>query len=272
MEETTTGVIRLRAMEAAGALLFPVFAVNDATTKHLFDNRYGTGQSTMDGILRATDVLIAGKKVVVAGYGWCGRGVAARAKGMGASVIVAEIDPLRALEAAMDGYWVMPMAEAARAGDIFITVTGDIHVIRREHFEVMKSGAMVCNSGHFNVEIDLDALAALAKTKVAAVKENVDEYIMKDGRSIYVLGEGRLINLAAAHGHPASVMDMSFATQALVSEYAVKNAPDLGPRVYSVPRAIEEWVSSLKLASMGIEIDKLTAEQEKYLTSFEMGT
>jgi len=272
MEETTTGVARLRAMEAAGALLCPVVAVNDAATKHLFDNRYGTGQSTMDGIIRATDVLIAGKKVVVAGYGWCGRGVAARAKGMGASVIVTEVDPLRALEAAMDGFWVMPMSEAAKAGDIFITVTGDVRVIREEHFRSMKSGAMVCNAGHFNVEVDIEALSRIAKKKTAAIKEHVDEYVLDGGRSIYVLGEGRLINLAAAHGHPASVMDMSFATQALVSEYVVKNADILEKRVYEVPRSIEEWISKLKLSSMGISIDSLTEEQEKYLTSFEMGT
>jgi len=272
MEETTTGVIRLRAMESAGALLLPVIAVNDAATKHLFDNRYGTGQSTMDGIIRATDALLAGRKMVIAGYGWCGRGVAARAKGMGANVIVTEVDPLRALEAVMDGFWVMPMAEAAKVGDIFITVTGDIHVIREEHFALMKNGAFVCNSGHFNVEIDLDALARVASRKITGVKENVDEYFLDGGRSIYILGEGRLINLAAAHGHPASVMDMSFATQALVSEYAVRNADILEPRVYEVPRSIEEWISRLKLESMGIFIDKLTEEQEKYLTSFEMGT
>lgn len=226
----------------------------------------------MDGIIRATDVLIAGKKVVVAGYGWCGRGVAARAKGMGASVIVTEVDPLRALEAAMDGFWVMPMSEAAKAGDIFITVTGDVRVIREEHFRSMKSGAMVCNAGHFNVEVDIEALSRIAKKKTAAIKEHVDEYVLDGGRSIYVLGEGRLINLAAAHGHPASVMDMSFATQALVSEYVVKNADILEKRVYEVPRSIEEWISKLKLSSMGISIDSLTEEQEKYLTSFEMGT
>ncbi|MHC4713478.1 MAG: adenosylhomocysteinase [Planctomycetota bacterium] len=271
MEETTTGVIRLRAMEEAGALLLPVFAVNDATTKHLFDNRYGTGQSTMDGIVRATDALIAGKKIVVAGYGWCGRGVASRARGMGAIVIVAEVDPLRALEAAMDGFLVMPMQEAALHGDIFITVTGDVHVVREEHFRVMKDGAVVCNSGHFNVEVDLEALDRVADTKNLQIKDLVDEYIV-EGKRIYVLGEGRLINLAAAHGHPASVMDMSFATQALVSEYAVKNSDILQPRVYDVPRSIEEWVSRLKLDSMGISIDSLTAEQEKYLSSFDVGT
>ncbi len=271
MEETTTGVIRLRAMEEAGALLLPVFAVNDATTKHLFDNRYGTGQSTMDGIVRATDALVAGKKIVVVGYGWCGRGVASRARGMGAIVIVAEVDPLRALEAAMDGFLVMPMQEAAIHGDIFITVTGDVRVVREEHFRVMKDGAVVCNSGHFNVEIDLEALDRIADARNLQVKDLVDEYIVEDKR-IYVLGEGRLINLAAAHGHPASVMDMSFATQALVSEYAVKNSDILQPRVYDVPRSIEEWVSRLKLDSMGISIDSLTAEQEKYLSSFDVGT
>jgi adenosylhomocysteinase len=272
MEETTTGVVRLRAMEAAGALLFPVVAVNDAATKHLFDNRYGTGQSTVDGIIRATDLLVAGKKMVVAGYGWCGRGVATRARGMGAHVIVTEVNPLRALEAAMDGFWVMPMSEAAVIGDVFVTVTGDIHVIRAEHFRVMKNGAYVCNSGHFNVEIDIDALEKMAVRKNRNVKDLVDEYVLDSKRSIYILCEGRLINLAAAHGHPASVMDMSFATQALVSEYAVKNADILEARVYDVPRSIEEWISELKLKSMGISIDKLTAEQEKYLTSFEAGT
>jgi len=271
MEETTTGVIRLRAMEAAGALLFPVVAVNDAMTKHLFDNRYGTGQSTVDGIIRATDALMAGKRIVVSGYGWCGRGVAMRARGMGAIVIVTEVDPLRALEAAMDGFLVMPMQEAALQGDIFVTVTGDIHILREEHFKVMKDGAVVCNSGHFNVEIDLEGLERVAEKKNPGVKELVDEYIV-EGKRIYVLGEGRLINLAAAHGHPASVMDMSFATQALVSEYAVGNADVLEPRVYDVPRSIEEWVSRLKLQTMGISIDSLTAEQEKYLSSYDMGT
>jgi len=271
MEETTTGVIRLRAMEAAGALLFPVVAVNDAMTKHLFDNRYGTGQSTVDGIIRATDALMAGKRIVVSGYGWCGRGVAMRARGMGAIVIVTEVDPLRALEAAMDGFLVMPMQEAALQGDIFVTVTGDIHILREEHFKVMKDGAVVCNSGHFNVEIDLEGLERIAEKKNPGVKELVDEYIV-EGKRIYVLGEGRLINLAAAHGHPASVMDMSFATQALVSEYAVGNADVLEPRVYDVPRSIEEWVSRLKLQTMGISIDSLTAEQEKYLSSYDMGT
>jgi adenosylhomocysteinase len=272
MEETTTGVIRLRAMERDGALKFPVVAVNDANTKHLFDNRYGTGQSTVDGIIRATDVLVAGKKVVVAGYGWCGRGVAMRARGMGATVIVTEVDPLRALEATMDGYWVMPMLEAAKVGDLFITVTGDVSVLRREHFAVMKDGAVVANSGHFNVEINIGDLKALSKKVRRGVRRFVDEYLMKDGRRIYLLGEGRLINLAAAEGHPASVMDMSFAVQALTTEYVVKNRGKLEPRVYGVPKEIDDWVARLKLASMGIGIDKLTAEQEKYLRSWEFGT
>lgn len=271
MEETTTGVIRLRAMEKAEALLFPVFAVNDAATKHLFDNRHGTGQSTMDGIIRATDALVAGKRIVVAGYGWCGRGLAQRARGLGAIVAVTEVDPLCALEAAMDGFLVMPMQEAAAFGDIFVTVTGNINVIREEHFRAMKDGSVVCNSGHFNVEIDIDALERIASKKNPNVKELVDEYTV-DGKRIHLLGEGRLINLAAAHGHPASVMDMSFATQALVSEYAVKNAASLQGRVYDVPKDIEEWVSSLKLQSMGISIDTLTDEQAKYLSSFDIGT
>ncbi len=271
LEETTTGVIRLRAMAQAGALLFPVVAVNDATTKHLFDNRYGTGQSTIDGIIRATDALLAGKKFVISGYGWCGRGVATRARGMGAVVIITEVDPLRALEAAMDGFLVMPMKEAAAQGDIFVTVTGDMHIIREEHFRAMKDGAVVANSGHFNVEIDIEGLERIADEKNADIKELVDEYII-DGRRIYILGEGRLINLAAAHGHPASVMDMSFATQALVSEYAIQNSDILEPRVYDVPRSIEEWISRLKLESMGISIDTLTPEQEKYLSSYDMGT
>ena len=272
MEETTTGVIRLRAMHKDGALKLPVIAVNDAQTKHLFDNRYGTGQSTLDGVIRATDVLLAGKKIVICGYGWCGKGVAARARGMGGHVIVTEVDPIRALEAVLDGFWVMPLAEAASQGDMFITVTGDIHVIRSEHFAKMKDGAMVANSGHFNVELDLESLAKQAKTLNRAIKENVDEYIMPDGRRIYVLGEGRLINLAAAHGHPASVMDMSFATQALTSEWCVKNSGKLTPQVYDVPREVEDFVATLKLRTMGIEIDRLTAEQAKYLQSWEMGT
>jgi len=271
MEETTTGVIRLRAMANDGALKFPVIAVNDADTKHLFDNRYGTGQSTLDGIIRATDVLIAGKTFVVAGYGWCGRGLAMRAKGMGANVIVTEVDPLRALEAGMDGYMVMPMNDAAKIGDIFCTVTGDINVIDRQHFQEMKSGAIVANSGHFNVEINLDGLAEMANSVKKDVRNYVDEYVMSDGRSIYVLGEGRLINLAAAEGHPASVMDMSFAVQALTSEYAIKQN-DLEAKVHTVPAAIDKEVARLKLAAMGVTIDTLTPEQQKYLASWEMGT
>ncbi len=272
MEETTTGVIRLRAMERDGALKFPVIAVNDAVTKNLFDNRYGTGQSTIDGIIRATDILLAGKTVVVAGYGWCGRGVAMRARGMGANVIVTEVDPIRALEAAMDGYWVMPMDKAASLGDLFITLTGDIHVLRREHFEQMKDGAMVANSGHFNVEIDIPALEDMAKEKIEQVRDFVDAYVMPDGRRIYLLGEGRLINLAAAEGHPASVMDMSFATQALASEYVIQNAGKLEAKVYTLPRELEDWIARLKLESMGVQIDQLTEEQRKYLDSWEMGT
>lgn len=270
MEETTTGVIRLRAMHKDGALKLPVFAVNDAQTKHLFDNRYGTGQSTVDGIIRATDILLAGKTVVVAGYGWCGRGVAARMKGQGANVIITEVNPIRALEAAMDGFWVMPMEKAAPLGDLFVTLTGNINVLRREHFQAMKDGAMVANSGHFNVEIDIPALENLAVETRKGVRQFVDEYRLKGGKRIFLLGEGRLINLAAAEGHPASVMDMSFATQALVTEYALKHK--LEPNVYEVPREIEDYISTLKLKTMGIEIDALTAEQVKYLDSWEMGT
>ncbi len=270
MEETTTGVIRLRAMHKDGALKLPVFAVNDAHTKYLFDNRYGTGQSTVDGIIRATDILLAGKTVVVAGYGWCGRGVAMRMRGMGANVIITEVDPLKALEAAMDGYRVMPMLEAAKIGDLFVTLTGDIHVIRREHFEVMKDGAMVANSGHFNVEIDIPALEELAVKKRENVRQFVDEYQLSDGRRIFLLAQGRLINLAAAEGHPASVMDMSFATQALTTEYALKRK--LEPGVYEVPREIEDYIARLKLDAMGITIDQLTEEQKTYLSSWEMGT
>jgi len=271
MEETTTGVIRLRAMAQDNALKFPVIAVNDADTKHLFDNRYGTGQSTIDGIVRATDVLIAGKYFVVAGYGWCGRGLAMRAKGMGANVIVTEVDPLRALEAAMDGYVVMPMQEAAKIGDIFCTVTGDINVISTEHFKVMKDGAIISNSGHFNVEINLESLQEMASSVRTGVRNFVDEYVMDDGRILYVLGEGRLINLAAAEGHPASVMDMSFAVQALTSEYAIQH-DGLDVRVHTVPETIDENVAKLKLAAMGINIDTLTPEQEKYLQSWKIGT
>ena len=272
MEETTTGVIRLRAMAADRALKIPVIAVNDADTKHLFDNRYGTGQSTIDGIIRATDMLIAGKTIVTAGYGWCGRGFAMRARGMGANVVVTEVDAIRALEATMDGFRVMPMAQAAKVGDLFCTLTGDIHVIRKEHFLKMKDGAIVANSGHFDVEIDIPALAALSKKVNKDVRHCVDEYILKDGRRIFLLGEGRLINLAAAEGHPASVMDMSFSVQALTTEWAIKNAGQLKPQVYNVPKAIDGWVARLKLKSMGIGIDKLTAEQRHYLASWDMGT
>ena len=272
MEETTTGVIRLRAMEKDGVLKLPVIAVNDAETKHFFDNRYGTGQSTIDGIIRATDMLLAGKNVVVAGYGWCGKGVSMRARGMGAHVIVTEIDPIRALEAAMDGFQVKPMAEAARIGDLFITVTGNIHVIRGEHFSAMRDGAMICNSGHFNVELALDDLAGLASSIDKYVREFVDEYLMPDGRKLYVLGEGRLINLAAAHGHPASVMDMSFATQALATEWAISQKGKLEHQVYNVPKAVDQWVAALKLQTMGVCLDILTEEQRKYLVSWDMGT
>ena len=271
MEETTTGVIRLRAMEKDGVLKLPVIAVNDAETKHFFDNRYGTGQSTLDGVIRATDMLLAGRNVVVCGYGWCGKGVAMRARGMGSHVIVTEIDPIRALEAAMDGFQVMPIADAATVGDLFITVTGNIHVIRGEHFAKMKDGAKICNSGHFNVELALDELAKLA-SNVEKVREFVDEYVMPDGRRLHVLGEGRLINLAAAHGHPASVMDMSFAAQALATEWSIKMKGELEPRVYNVPKAVDQWVAALKLQTMGIVVDTLTDEQRKYLDSWEMGT
>ena len=272
MEETTTGVIRLRAMEKDGVLKLPVIAVNDAMTKHFFDNRYGTGQSTLDGVIRATDMLLAGKRVVVAGYGWCGKGVAMRAKGHGSHVIVTEIDPIRALEAAMDGFEVMDMAKAAVVGDLFITVTGNIHVIRAEHFTAMKDNAMICNSGHFNVELALDDLAGMAKTINAKVREFVDEYVMSDGRRLYVLGEGRLINLVAAHGHPASVMDMSFAAQALATEWSVSQRGQLQNIVYNVPKAVDQWVAALKLQTMSIALDTLTEEQTKYLNSWEMGT
>ena len=270
-EETTTGVIRLRSMAEKGVLKYPIIAVNDANTKHLFDNRYGTGQSTIDGIIRATNRLIAGSVFVVCGYGWCGRGVAMRARGMGARVVVTEVDPLRALEAVMDGYEVMPIAQAARIGDFFCTLTGDIHVIRKEHFEVMKDGAIVCNSGHFNVELDLDALSEMAKSR-RMIRDFVEEYVLEDGRRIYVLADGRLINLAAAEGHPSSVMDMSFANQALCVEYLISNAEKLEKIVYSVPKEIDENIARLKLASMGIEIDTLTEEQLRYLNSWEMGT
>jgi adenosylhomocysteinase len=272
LEETTTGVNRLRAMERDGVLKFPVIAVNDAQTKHFFDNRYGTGQSTLDGVIRATDLLLAGKKVVVCGYGWCGKGVALRARGMGSQVIVTEVDPVRALEAAMDGFSVMPLAQAASIGELFITVTGNAHVIRREHFKQMKDGTMLANSGHFDVELELPALAEEAKQTNAKVREHVDEYVMRDGRRLYVLGEGRLVNLAAAHGHPASVMDMSFATQALTSEYCFKNKGKLTASVHPVPVEVEDHVARTKLASMAIEIDTLTAAQKKYMTGWEQGT
>jgi len=272
MEETTTGVIRLRAMERDGALKFPVIAVNDATTKNLFDNRYGTGQSTVDGIIRATDILLAGKNVVVAGYGWCGKGFAMRCKGMGSNVIITEVDPIRALEAAMDGFRVMKMEQAAPIGDLFCTLTGDIHVLRGEHFDRMKDGAIVANSGHFNVEIDIPALKEMAADVRLEVRNFVDQYIMKDGRRINLLADGRLINLAAAEGHPASVMDMSFATQALATEWVIKNAGQLSAKVYNVPAEIEDWVARLKLQSMNIDLDELTEEQKAYLSSWEMGT
>lgn len=270
-EETTTGVIRLRSMAQDGVLRYPIIAVNDADTKHLFDNRYGTGQSTVDGIIRATNRLLAGSNFVVCGYGWCGRGVAMRASGMGANVVITEVDPLRALEAVMDGYRVLPMNAAAKIGDFFCTLTGDIGVLRREHFELMKDGAIICNSGHFNVEIDLDALAGMASLR-RQIREFVEEFQLSDGRRIYVLGEGRLINLAAAEGHPSSVMDMSFANQALCSEYMVKNHSSLEKTVYGVPVEIDREIARLKLASLGVAIDTLTAEQEKYLCSWQLGT
>lgn len=270
-EETTTGVIRLRSMANDGVLRYPIIAVNDADTKHLFDNRYGTGQSTVDGIIRATNRLIAGSVFVVVGYGWCGRGVAMRAQGMGARVIVTEINPVRALEAVMDGFSVMPMEQAAPLGDFFCTVTGNIHVIRREHFELMRDGAIVSNSGHFNVELDLDSLAEMAGQR-RTVRDFVEEYSLSDGRRIYVLGEGRLINLAAAEGHPSSVMDMSFANQALSAEFMVREAATLEKKVYPVPTDIDEEIARLKLTAVGMEIDTLTQEQVKYLSSWEMGT
>jgi len=270
-EETTTGVIRLRSLEGAGKLKYPIIAVNDAQTKYLFDNRYGTGQSTIDGITRATNILWAGKKVVVCGYGWCGHGVALRAKGLGSQVIVAEVEPVRALEAVMDGYRVMPIAQAAKLGDIFITITGDINVIDKASLEVMNDGAIIANSGHFNVEINIPFLESLATNK-RQIRPLVDEYTMKDGRRLYLLAEGRLVNLSAAEGHPASVMDMSFANQALCLEYMVKNRGSLDIRVHPVPEAIDKQVARLKLQSMGISIDSLTPEQKKYLTSWEQGT
>lgn len=270
-EETTTGVIRLRSMAKDGVLAYPIIAVNDAHTKYLFDNRYGTGQSTVDGVLRATNILLAGATAVVAGYGWCGRGIAMRLKGMGANVIVTEVNPLRALEAVMDGFTVMPMIEAAKRGDIFITATGNINVIRREHIELMKDGAILCNSGHFNVEICLPALEEIAVSK-RRLRPFLEEYKLADGKCLYLLADGRLVNLAAAEGHPAAVMDMSFANQALCVEYISKHGANLERQVYPVPKEIDEQVASLKLSSMGIQIDELTDEQRKYLSSWEMGT
>jgi adenosylhomocysteinase len=270
-EETTTGVIRLRAMAKDGTLKYPIIAVNDAQTKHFFDNRYGTGQSTLDGVIRATNLLLAGLKVVIAGYGWCGRGVAMRAKGHGADVIVTEIDPTKGIEAVMDGFRVMPMADAAKEGDVFITVTGNKSVIRAEHFEAMKNGAVVCNSGHFNVEIDIPALEKLSSGK-REVRPLVDEYVLKGGRKVYLLGEGRLVNLATAEGHPAAVMDMSFANQALSAEYLLKNHKTLKAQVYVVPEHLDREIARLKLESMGHKLDKLTPEQEHYLASWQEGT
>ncbi|MDJ0511207.1 MAG: adenosylhomocysteinase [Crocosphaera sp.] len=270
-EETTTGIVRLLAMLKDGVLTFPAMNVNDADTKHFFDNRYGTGQSTLDGIIRATNVLLAGKVAVVAGYGWCGKGVAMRARGLGANVIVTEIDPVRAIEAAMDGFRVMPMAEAAKEGDVFVTVTGNKHVIRPEHFEVMKDGAMVCNSGHFDIEIDLQSLGAKA-TDVKEVRNFTQKYTLPNGKAIVVLGEGRLINLAAAEGHPSAVMDMSFANQALACEYLVKNKGQLEPGLYNIPKELDQDIAALKLKAMGIEIDALTPEQEEYINSWTVGT
>jgi adenosylhomocysteinase len=270
-EETTTGVIRLRAMAKEGVLHYPIIAVNDAYTKHLFDNRYGTGQSTIDAILRATNLLLAGRKFVVIGYGWCGRGVATRARGMGAHVIICEVDPLKALEALMDGFEVMPLSQAAAVGDIFVTVTGNLHVLREEHFRAMKSGAIVANSGHFNVEIDIPALERMARAK-RTIRPFVEEYTLPDGRRLYLLGEGRLVNLAAAEGHPAAVMDMSFANQALSVEYIVNHQGKLPREVFPVPREIDAQVAQLKLQALGVQIDTLTPEQQAYLESWEMGT
>ncbi len=270
-EETTTGVVRLRAMARAGVLQFPVIAVNDSLTKHLFDNRYGTGQSTIDGILRATNVLLAGSTVVIAGYGWCGRGIARRAAGAGAQVVITEVDPLKALEAVMDGYRVLPMERAAPIGDVFVTVTGNLHVLREEHFRAMQEGAVICNSGHFNVEIDLGALARVAPER-RQVREFVEEFRLEDGRRLFVLGEGRLINLAAAEGHPASVMDMSFANQALALEHLVRHARELPIGIHRVPAEIDAEIARLKLASMKVEVDALTDEQVAYMASWEQGT
>jgi len=269
-EETTTGVIRLRAMERAGALRYPIIAVNDAYTKYLFDNRYGTGQSTIDGILRATNILLAGKRFVICGYGWCGRGLALRTRGMGANIIVTEVNPTRALEAVMDGFQVMPLAEAAEVGDIFVTVTGNINVIRKEHMLKMRDGAIIANSGHFNVEVSLPDLAAISRSK-RKVRPNLEEYILENGRKVYLLAEGRLVNLASAEGHPSEVMDMSFSNQALCVEYLAKQ-PRLDSKVYSVPKDIDELVARLKLKGMGMEIDEMTDEQKRYVSSWEAGT
>ncbi len=271
MEETTTGVVRLKALAKEGKLKYPIVAVNDSDTKHMFDNRYGTGQSTIDGILRATDLLLAGKTVVIAGYGWCGKGLASRAKGLGAITVVVEVDPVRALEAAMEGHRVMKMADVAPIGDLFVTVTGDINVIDRKHMKKMKDGAIMANSGHFNAEINIEALEEMAETK-RRVRPFVDEYALEDGRSLFLLGEGRLINLAAAEGHPASVMDMSFANQALAGEWIVENHSKLKPGVYTLPAELDREIARLKLASMDMGLDTLTAEQEKYLSSWELGT
>ncbi len=270
-EETNTGIVRLKAMFKDGVLSFPAMNVNDADTKHFFDNRYGTGQSTLDGIIRATNVLLAGKTVVVAGYGWCGKGTAMRASGMGANVVITEIDPVRAIEAVMDGFRVLPMAKAAQVGDLFITVTGNKHVIRREHFEAMKDGAMVCNSGHFDIEIDLESLGSMA-SEVKQVRNFTQQYMLTNGKSVIVLGEGRLVNLAAAEGHPSAVMDMSFANQAMACEYLVKNKGALEPGLHSIPEAVDKEIARLKLVAMGIEVDSLTPEQEIYINSWTVGT
>lgn len=272
MEETTTGVIRLRSMEKEGKMLYPMFAVNDAQTKYLFDNRYGTGQSTVDGIIRATNILFAGKVIVVGGYGWCGRGFAMRARGLGARVVITEVNPIRAIEANMDGFEVMPMKQAARIGDIFCTLTGDINVIRGAHFKLMKDGVVVANSGHFNVELNLEELGQMARQIKKDIRSNVEQYILRNGKSIFVLGQGRLVNLACAEGHPATVMDMSFATQSLMAEYVVKHASEFMPKVYDIPESIENWIAGLKLKTLGIKIDKLTPEQSKYLSSWSEGT
>jgi adenosylhomocysteinase len=271
-EETTTGVIRLRAMEKDGVLKFPILAVNESDTKHLFDNRYGTGQSTIDGVLRATNLLLAGKILVVCGYGWCGRGLASRARGMGARVVITEVQPVRALEAVMEGYEVMPLMDAAKQGDIFITVTGDLNVIDRQHMEVMKDGAILANSGHFNDEINIPALVEMAGGRGREVRDFVEEFVLPDGRKLYLLADGRLVNLAAAEGHPASVMDMSFANQALAAEYMVKNGSTLEPKVYLIPQELDHEIALLKLTSMGVSIDVLTEAQKKYLASWESGT